>query len=220
MSIQSRAGGALGKPGENQVYRQSFVAHVHQLLAAGYSRLDRATLRDQEEPTITGFLVREIQRYLEGPAAPPWAQVFAVRDDPPVEFPGTAGRTRPRVDIEIERVQPGPRPRFQFEAKRLYRKGSIDEYFGKDGLQNFLSGRYAGQHDDAGMLGYVQVQPVQGWIGKIQQRMEDRPDELLIEVQDGTWRPRADSELEHSYSSLHRRPGRPIQIHHTFLECC
>jgi hypothetical protein len=124
------------------------------------------------------------------------------------------------VDIELERIQPGLRPRFQFEAKRLYRKWSIDEYVGKDGLQNFLSGRYAAEHADAGMLGYVQVQPVQKWIGKIQHRMEDQSREFFIEAREDAWRPRADSEFEHSFSSLHRRPGGPVQIHHTFLECC
>jgi len=220
MSIRSRGGGNLGQPGENQVYRQSFIAHVHQLLAAGYSRLDRSALRDQEEPAITGFLVREIRRYLEGPMAPPWAQAFTVHDDPPVEFPGTAGRSRPRVDIELERVQPGPRPRFQFEAKRLCRKGSIGEYFGKDGLQNFLSGRYAGEHEDAGMLGYVQVQPVQDWVEKVRLRMEETPEELLIDAGGEAWRSRADPQLMHSYSSFHRRPWKLLRVHHTFLECC
>ena len=220
MSIRSSASRHRGRPGSRRVYRESFLKNVHQLLAAGYSRLERPLLRDQEEPAITGFLVREIRGFIESAEAPSWAIRFAIHDDPPIDSPGAIGKARPRVDIEMERVQPGPRPRFQFEAKRLYRNNSVGEYLGEAGLQNFLSGRYAAEHDDAGMIGYIQVQPVQSWIMKIQERMEDARKELLLEEQGDIWQSRADPFIESSYSSVHLRPGRPIRIHHTFLTCC
>lgn len=220
MSIRSSAGKSRARIGKNQLYRQSFVNHVHQLIAAGYSRMERAPLRDQEEPAITGFLVREIRQYIESQEAPEWAHSFAVHDDPPINYRDTTGRSRPRADIEMERTQPGPRARFQFEAKRLYRGSSVSEYLGQNGLQNFLSGRYAAEHEDAGMIGYVQAQPVHDWVARIEKRMEDNRKELLLDAKGEAWQPRADPWLESSFSSLHRRPGKAILIHHTFLTCC
>jgi len=220
MSIRRSVERFRAQAGARQVYQRSFVAHVHQLLAAGFSQLEPKTLRDQEEPAITGLLVKAIRHYLEGPAAPQWSIAFAVHDDPPVEYQNRTGRARPRVDIELERAQPGRRPRFQFEAKRLYRGDSINEYLGEDGLLSFLSGKYAAEHEDAGMLGYVQEQPVRDWVARIQQRMKDGADGFFLDARKGTWRSRADPELEHSYSSLHMRAGRLLLIHHTFLECC
>jgi hypothetical protein len=193
---------------------------VHQLLAEGYAQLDRVALWDQEEPTITGLLVKEIRRFIERSDAPSWAATFAVHDDPPIEYPGTLGKSRPRVDIEMERVQPGPRPRFQFEAKRLYTSASVGEYLGKEGLQNFLSGRYAAEHIDGGMLGYVQTRSVEEWVALIQKRMDAARIRLLLDPQGVIWQTREDPRLENSYSSLHRRRGASIRIHHTFLECC
>jgi hypothetical protein len=190
------------------------------LLAAGYARLNRSILQNQEEPAITGFLVQEIRSFLESMEAPAWAARFTVHDDPPINHPGTAGTSRSRVDLEIERAQHGPRPRFQFEAKRLYNKDSVSEYLGEGGLGCFLSGRYAAGHDDAGMLGYVQAQTARDWVAKIQKRMEGKRRNLLLDEQEDIWQTRADPSFECSYSSLHNRPGKPIRIHHTFLACC
>jgi hypothetical protein len=176
-------------------------------------------LQNQEEPAITGFLVQEIRCFLESAGAPTWAAKFTVHDDPPINRPGTAGKTRPRVDFEIERIQFGPRPRFQFEAKRLYDKNSVSEYIGERGLGCFLSGRYAAGHADAGMLGYVQAQTVRDWVAKIQKRMEYARRELYLGEQQEVWQTRADPSFEDSFSSLHNRPGKPIRIHHTFLRC-
>jgi hypothetical protein len=220
MSIRSSADIAGGRPGNSEVYRQSFVEHVHELLAAGYSGLDRSVLRDQEEPAITGFLIKEIRRYIESSEAPAWAVSFAVHDDPPLDHPGTTGKRRPRVDIEMERVQRGTRPRFQFEAKRLHTRDSVREYLGEGGLLSFLTGRYAAEHEDAGMIGYVQAPPVHEWVARIQKRMEGARKELSMNAEGEAWRSRTDPRLQSSYESLHLRPGRPIRIHHTFLECC
>ena len=219
MSIRSSADLIRGRPAENRIYRQSFVRRVHQLIAAGHSRLEWTNLRDQEEPTITGLLVKEMRQYIESSRAPSWAATLAVHDDPPIEYAGKVGRARPRVDIEFERIQPGPRPRFQFEAKRLNRAESVGEYLGKDGMGSFLSGRYAAKHGEAGMLGYVQLQPAQTWIVKIQRRMEESRKALYLDMEGDIWQLRTDPWFENSYSSFHRRPGRPIRIHHIFLEC-
>lgn len=220
MSIRSSTDRSRGRPGKSEIYRRSFVAHVHELLAGGYSQLDRSRLKEQEEPAITGFLVQEIRRYIESPEAPPWAWMFTVHDDPPIHHVDKAGKARPRVDIEMERAQPGPHPRFQFEAKRLYSKDSIREYLGKGGLLSFLTGRYAAEHEDAGMIGYVQVPPTQDWVAGIQERMESSRQELSIDGEGEAWLSRADPRLESSYSSVHLRSGQPLRIHHTFLECC
>lgn len=218
MSIRSRSSRSFAWPAGGRLYRQSFVRHVHQLVAAGYRRLDKSTLSHQEETVITGLLVREIRNYVEGPMAPTWAASFAVHDDPPIESFGRLGRSRPRVDIELERVLPGPRPRFQFEAKRLYRWTSVSDYLGTGGLQNFTSGTYATGHADAGMLGYVQARSVQEWVDQIQERMEAMRQKLLLGLEGSAWSTRSYPELDNSYASLHQRSEGMIAIHHTFLD--
>ena len=71
---------------------------------------------------------------------------------------GKLGKSRPRVDIEFERVVRGKRPRLRFEAKRLNSATghTVAKYLGEEGLGCFLSGKYPMMHAEAGMLGYVQ----------------------------------------------------------------
>ena len=107
---------AAGAAGRGRDLPAGFVSRCHELLAAGYARLDRSVLQHEEEPAITGFLVRELRNFVESPEAPAWAARFAVLDDPPLNHLATAGKSRPRVDLEFEITQRGPRPRFQFEA--------------------------------------------------------------------------------------------------------
>lgn len=200
-------------------YRMSFVTRVHTLVAVGYARLDPQDLASREETEITGMLVDAIDEYLQSTQAPTWAHRFAVHDDRPLTSMGKLGKSRPRVDIELERTQRGPRPSFQFEAKRLYASGSVAAYVGDDGLGCFTSGRYAADHATAGMLGYVQSETVSAWTAKVEKGIRKAKKKLRIIDKCACW---TSVKLtgHASYRSAHRRNPTPITVYHTFLKCC
>ena len=214
---KAQKGPQLSKTAE--AYRLSFVKNVHSLVASGFARLDAPKLVSSEEPDITGLLVDAIRAYVQSPRAPAWAVHFAIHDDPPLSTGVKLGKRRPRVDIEFERTQAGKRPRFQFEAKRLYIHSGVAEYTGKDGLGCFISGRYAAGHPDAGMLGYVQSESVSAWTVKVQKGLDNDRRKFRIKVNGPIW---TQSKFgSHSvYCSVHRRRSGPISVYHSFLKCC
>ena len=164
MSIRASAGRNRGIPPARTAYRLSFVRAVHRLLAAGYARLTKpAALASKEETEITGLLVDGMRDAIEGPQRLAWASRYAVHDDRPISQTDRQGRSRARIDIEVERTMPGPHPRFQFEAKRLHRGDSVSEYVGDNGLGAFLDGTYASSCAAAGMLAYVQISDSKSW---------------------------------------------------------
>ena len=153
-----------------QTYAKQLRAHAHRLIAEGYARMDKAAFASEQEPAITGELVRQMRAYLEsGAGVPAWVRHYSIHDDPPLNVDGRLGKARPRVDIEFERVAYGPRPRLRFEAKRLNSTNghTVSVYLGRDGLGCFLSGRYPATHGEAGMLGYVQSEDETAWSERI-----------------------------------------------------
>ena len=56
---------------------------------------------------ITGKLVHAMRDAMADPQAPDWTTRYSIREDPPLNVPGRHGKSRPRVDIEFERVQHG-----------------------------------------------------------------------------------------------------------------
>ena len=138
---------------------------------------------------------------------------------PATERASANGKERPRVDIEMERTQRGPHPRFQFEAKKLpvSHKDAVGEYLGQNGLGCFLSGQYAISHDDAGMLAYIQSGSVADWVEKVKTRLEKERDACdLI----GEWtKARIIRDVEHCFCSAHgrKRIGKDLVVYHSFL---
>jgi hypothetical protein len=115
---------------------------------------------------------------------------------------------RPRVDIEIINVKSRLRPRFHIEAKRLGRGNGVGKYVGKSGLGCILAGEYARAYDDAGMIGYVQVDACSDWAGKIERKLHgNRAGYRLVSGSD--WRSTSPTpELTLVYLTEHRRRGR------------
>ena len=188
----------------------------------GYQRLNSAKYRDRDEPEITGELARAVREAGEDPSAPRWTARYAVRDELPVKAPGRFGKHRKVVDIEFVRVQPGPRPRLLFEAKRLRDGSSVGQYVGKDGLGCFLSGDYALDQQEAGMLGYVQTDGEVAWAQRIRSRLEQKRDDCAIR-RDGGWQAVAMAPgLRYTYRTRHDRKavGSPITIYHVLLRFC
>jgi hypothetical protein len=183
--------------------------------------MKKAAFAAEREPVVTGELVREIRAYLEsGAAAPSWAAYYTIHDDPPRSVSGKLGIARPRVDIEFERVVPGPRPRLQFEAKRLDTPTghTVSGYLGKDGLGCFTSGRYPMKHHEAGMLGYVQSETEQIWADRIALALLKEKAKYLATAPPFSHQ-RVYGLLRYTYRSHHRQDERAeiIIIHHILL---
>jgi len=160
---------------------------------------------------------------IEGSKRLPWASRYTVHDDRPISTATTEGRDRARIDIEIERTMPGRHPRFQFEAKRLYRSDSVAEYVGNEGLGAFLDNTYSSSSSAAGMLGYVQNSAEKTWAGKIEAKLDvDRAQHEIAIGAASVWElvslfGGAAGAL--SYHSTHARSPMSIDVFHTFLRC-
>ena len=137
------------------------------MLEGGYSRLKAEEYAEEEEPAITGELRNAMNGLLRDTSAPDWANYFSVHDDPPVDDGVRKGKRRNRIDIRVDASIPRPGASFSFEAKRLARGFTVAKYIGEDGLGSFLSGEYAREEGDAGMIGYVQDDDAAYWSGEM-----------------------------------------------------
>jgi len=157
------------KADDSKEYQKAFRRKVFKLLKMGYDRLDAASFKNSEEEDITGEIVREINEILEDRGSPSWVSSLAVHEELRINEPTRKGKRRKRVDIEFEWVCHGPRHRYPFEAKRLcVNTHPIGEYVGPAGLGEFLSGNYAQDRIEAGMIGYVQSDTPKSWATKAQ----------------------------------------------------
>jgi hypothetical protein len=212
-----------GQPSEvvsgRPVYERAFVRHCHQLLASGYKELQPTAFQHQEEPAITGELVRAMKCVQQRRDAPRWMIYLHIADDPPVNSPGRLGKRRRRVDIEFERPLRGRRPRFQCEAKRLYQTDSIAKYLGSDGLGRFLVGDYSRADDAAGMLGYVQTRGCIEWSSDLRVALEEGRLPFEIASSEPFAEVNLDAKPLATWRSEHHRTavGHPIAIYHSLL---
>ena len=140
-------------------------------------------------------------------------------DNLPLSHPKKSGKKRPRVDIEITNVRAGRHPQFHFEAKRLGKGYPVGQYVGRQGLGCIIHADYARDHDDAGMLGYVQTGTCDGWGAKIGQKLMANEVTHCL-VNGSCWRQSiVTKELSHTFRTQHDRPAisRPVDIYHTLL---
>jgi hypothetical protein len=209
------------KSSRNNVYQLAFIKRCHRLLELGYCRLDRKALICADEPSITGELVRAMKEAQEIEDAPAFTRFLFVADDPPQNSFGKLGKRRRRVDIEFEFApRKGKRPRFHFEAKRLYKSASISDYLGPEGLGCFLAGHYAKDQDAGGMLGYVQTESINIWSKKLETAIIIGRNELGVLEPSDSWGIIELAPMLHSRRSRHRRStvGTNIVIYHSLLE--
>jgi hypothetical protein len=211
------------KADDSKEYQKAFRVFVFKLLKMGYDRLDAASLKDSEEEDITGEIVREINEILDDRGSPSWVRFFTVHEELRINEAGRRGKRRKRVDIEFEWVCHCPRPHYPFEAKRLcINTHPISEYVSPSGLGEFLSGNYAQDRIEAGMIGYVQSDTPESWAAKAQKKFEKEP-EIIQACSDGNWTNiKIISELGHCFRSKHHRSTekRPITLYHVFLIFC
>jgi hypothetical protein len=203
-----------------QEYSRSFLLAVHAVLFEAIERLKMCSLAGCDEVAITGKLVTELNAVVDSARAPTWGFALAIHDDPPVDIGAKTGKSRPRIDIQIEKVHPGPRVRFSFEAKRLRldSTNSIAAYVGRDGLGCFVAGRYAPGEPWGGMLGYVESGAVEEWVTRIGDKIT-KIQELACHSE-GHWST-PDFPFKHTLCRLsrHRRANETdILVHHSFLD--
>lgn len=204
------------------LYRQGFLRDVHQLVAVGYRRLEADKLHAHVEEDISALLAEAMQDAIDD-GSEPWASRYCIHVERPIYNPAKTARKRSRVDVEVESTRHLPHPRFQFEAKRMYRTDSVAEYVGVEGMGSFLVRDYAQGHEDAGMLGYVQTGTVREWVQKVQKKLEDERSLHGMELTGDVWTEISDTDglgLAPCYRSRHVRREQPFTVHHTFLVFC
>jgi len=203
-------------------YWSTYRQHIHTLLAWGYADSRNKVQAKHDEPAITGFIAEAIQNRLEALDSPLWCNQIVIKDDPPIHGGKRTGRSRWRPDLIFESVERRPRPKYHFEAKRLRKPQSIDDYLGEDGLQCFLSGRYAYESDEAGMLGYIQCDNISIWVRRLQlaidQDFQGKNAFLLLSPQRNIQV--VDAFPQEWLSQHNRHTGRSIVIHHLLLDYC
>jgi hypothetical protein len=222
MSLRARERASGHRPAEAETYRRQFVVMVHRILAGGFAALRSRSsdLAAKEETAITGLLVDQMQLLLESRRCPRGAEHFAVHDDRPESAQGIEGKRRPRIDLFVERTGRGPRPKFHFEAKRLNAGSSVAAYVGAEGLGRFLSGKYAKDAPDAGMLGYVQDDFPGTWADRIEKKLDSERAQHGLPPAGEVWEAHSlVKELAYSYRATHTREGRPFQVFHVLLAC-
>jgi hypothetical protein len=196
----------------SEAFWSSFRRDVFTLIWMGYSKLDCSNLNMSEEEDITGELKQAIEKLFDEQDAPEWFNQYSVHEEPRIHRMDRKGKRRARLDIRFEHHQSRPRVHYEFEAKRLCkRKAEVGKYFGKDGLEMFLSGEYARQWPEAGMLGYVQSEDPIHWAGKLAEKLKIK----LVEP----WTREAIITELITYRTCHSRNEglAPIRIFHALL---
>jgi len=202
--------------------RAQFLDHAHALLAAGFARLDRSALSEEEEPAITGHLCAAIRSFLREPDGPAWCEHFSCHEETPLSDSGRTGKRRDRADLMIELTLP-PRPELFVEAKPL-RTGeshALSEYVGADGMGCFLDGRYASAYNFGAMLAYVCAGTVEEWVAVLERRLLRDRQGLGLAVEGDVWALAEGLPAEGATRrSRHARQGLdPIDLFHSFCLC-
>jgi len=220
-----RKDGAAPEPGALPIapeYMERFISDAHVIVAEGYARLDPTTLAAKEEPDISGLIVRNSRAWLDEPDSPEWTRSYFVTEEKFEDESSLEGMRRPRIDVHVESNAKRPRPRFVFEAKRLYRSDSVAKYLGEDGLGALCDGTYARSAGAAGMLAYVQRGNVDESAEQVGQKMARERTVHGLCPDGAVWAEMVlDARLGTTRRSRHAPSGRaPIDIYHSFLKCC
>ncbi len=204
-----------------RLYERSLVFRSVQIVEMGFARLKAAEFETSEEEVITGALVHEMQSALESRDAPGWTKNFSAHEEVRVHDGGRTGKRRLRIDIEVLQHRHGPRPRFRFEAKRLYDSKAHREYLGVEGLECFLDGRYAPNDATAGMIGYVQSRTIDHHATKLAARLLREASTLSV-TEGGHWVQEKIAATSSTYRSQHKRRSDSslIEIVHILLPFC
>lgn len=202
-------------------YWPPFRQHVHELLAWGYEDARSRITADHEEEEITGFIAEAIQKRLIASDCPRWCEHYALKENNPVPGKGRTGKRRKVPDFIFELTVP-PRPEYIFEAKRLRQDSSFREgYYFHKGLVRFLREEYASKYLEAGMIGYIQCDTSDEWVGRLKQYLKhDAEHESKFGLKSSPRDTQVLQAIPQEWISEHlRQTGNEIIIYHVLLNC-
>jgi hypothetical protein len=210
-----------GQTANRDIYRRTFLRHVHRLLQLGYESLIPTEFTHAEEDDITGKICERMKELTEVSPTEKWMARYSIHDQDPVNKVTAAqtgkerrGKRRPKLDIRLVCKSRVPNTQFCVEAKRLYCSNSVSEYMDDEGLGAFMGDYYAKDDDAAGMLGYVQTDCVDGWLAKVQKKLSQ--DSTVVTAWGSS---KFHGGPPHTYLTVHRRANgdRKIEIFHVFF---
>lgn len=207
-------------PDLSSFYNFAFRRDVRKLLAWGYEDSREKINSKREETEITGFIVEAIDNRLVAPQTPDEFDRYTVSEDKPIPSNSLTGKSRRRLDIVIENNLGKARLKYVFEAKRLFTVSHpIGKYTGSEGLQRFITGQYASQYPEAGMIGYVQNRTSDYWQEQLHDSfINDKSNTLHITAHLN--KIEILLSLPNEWLSKHRRnDNSAIDIYHIFLDC-
>ena len=203
-------------------YEAGFHRDALCLIVAGYERLTDSDTdySSEDEPNITGEIVRCANEYIDSPCSPDWTLPYDVKDESPENTEGRLGKARKRVDIVCILTGRRPRLRIKFEAKRLKKPGfPVGKYVDSAGLGEFISGKYAPECDTAGMLGYIQSEDCDYWAEQISDALNKKKKEVHL-TKAGRWQEGGFENIDHCYKTRHSRPTvrSELLVYHLLLD--
>lgn len=216
---------SLAARGENF---EEFLARAHQLVEAGYRKLNPSQYHTADEPSITGELALGIEQVLRDKSAV-WMRYWAALEDAPenqehLPIPKRKkGKHRKRPDIKLRYSGQRENLYIRFEAKLLTGAKSFEDLIGLDpedhGLGRFLSRRYGRADNAGGLLGYVQLGTEKEHSDRVKTAVEDDAKRYRI-APNGEWAAAGwKNGPQYCFRTIHKRhrTEQTIIIFHTFL---
>ena len=201
-----------GRSENHDDYHATFVRRVHQLLEAGYQRMQPVKRYEMwKEEDISGELARHVDDVLDGSSAP-WMRFYSLAPERHVDEPHLPekkrrlGKHRKRLDFRFTCRQRVPVQRFIFEAKSLKQSGTA-QLLDEDGLGRILRGAYAREDSAAGLLGFVQLATVAAHATALESELTTQAANYGVAA-DGHWTRIIIVHCpEHTFRTRHRRKG-------------
>jgi hypothetical protein len=220
MTISNSSNSNISTAQDNIDYKNAFSYQALRLLIAGYKILidSKINYSNEEEPNITGEIVRCANEFIDCLSSPDWTRFFDVKDELKENTQNRKGKKRKVVDIVCTKTGRKPRLWMRFEAKRLKTRGFLeDKYVGKTGLGEFIAGNYAEKDDTAGMIGYIQSDNCDFWATNISKKLNIEKEKVKLK---SCWRKSNFKNIDHCYKTRHGRKNNlsEILIFHLLLD--
>ena len=222
MAISRRRKLSINRSDDSSDYIAGFHRDALCLIIAGHEKLKGGDTNysNEEEPNITGELVRCSNEYIDSITSHSWTRSYVVVEESPENTKERLGISRKKVDVVCIRTGRKPHLRIKFEAKRLKRPSfTVSIYIGKEGLGEFISGNYAQECDTAGMLGYIQSDDCDYWAEQIPNALNKKKTEVQL-IEDDQWQNAGFESINHCYKTRHNRPTikRELLVYHLLLD--
>ncbi len=207
-------------PNLSSSYSLAFRRDVHQLLAWGYEDARSKITSQQEETEITGFIAEAIEERFDSPQTPEKFNRYFLSEDKPIPGDNLTGKSRRRLDLVFESSLDRPRLKYVFEAKRLF-TGShpIGKYTNSEGLQRFVTGKYASQYPEAGMIAYIQNKNAVYWQTQLSNNFREDISNSLRVINSLRKELVIDFLCDEWVSEHSREHNSTVMIYHIFLDC-